>query len=51
MGGIAEAAFNGAISNIILFCVMLPLGLILLGYLGFIVIETFREVWKWKKKK
>lgn len=51
MGAIVEAAFCRGICLLMLYCVLLPLGLILLGYLGVIFVETIWELWRWRRKK
>lgn len=50
MGGVVEAAVCGLVSQVIGYFVLLPLGLILAGYLLFILTETLRELCRQRRK-
>lgn len=46
MGGIVEKAFYKMIGNTVFVFVLVPVGLIFLGYIIFIVVEMIREIRK-----
>lgn len=46
MGGIVEKAFYEMIGNTVFVFVLVPVGLIFLGYIIFIVVEMIREIRK-----
>lgn len=50
MGGIVEAAFWSIAGRLVICFVLLPAGLILLGYLIFIFGATLYELWKQRRK-
>lgn len=44
MGSIVEAAVCGMVGKVIGFLVLLPMGLLFLGYLTYIAVSVFKEL-------
>lgn len=46
MGSIVEAAIYGVVGKIILFFIIVPIGIIFLGYVIYIIVEVIKEIRK-----